>query len=263
MLLKRLHQTALKFQLRNESSIRCFLEAPLIEGKDNPSQSLQLVDDFGSSPSTRIVCMSDTHGKHDDIQFLPRGDILVHAGDFTKIGETNIVRSLSRYFQDQKAQTGFKEIVCIAGNHDITLHEDYYKKSWTRHIRSFDPSETRNALKHCTYLEDSSSVLSVGGQAISVYGSPWTPDFFNWAFGLKRGEALKEKWANIPASTDLLVTHGPPHSKGDNTLHSGHFGCYHLLQQVQSVRPRLHVFGKSIDSLCFVTGASHQSFHRS
>ena len=41
--------------------------------------------DVGSGPRRlRIVCISDTHGKHWDIlPHIPPGDILVHAGDFS------------------------------------------------------------------------------------------------------------------------------------------------------------------------------------
>jgi Calcineurin-like phosphoesterase len=194
------------------------------------------------SACTRIVCMSDTHGKHFDIPFLPPGDLLIHAGDLTKMGETSSVHDLSRYFQQQQDQGGFRDVVCIAGNHDITFHPDYYEKTWSRHIRSYDPWETRQALQNCTYLEDSTATVLNG--MIDVYGSPWTPNFFQWAFNLKRGDQLGEMWNRIPVDTDVLVTHGPPYGRGDVTLHSGHFGCKNLLQEIQErVKPRLHICG--------------------
>ena len=34
----------------------------------------------------KIVCISDTHNLHRGLD-LPAGDILIHAGDFTKFGE--------------------------------------------------------------------------------------------------------------------------------------------------------------------------------
>ena len=35
----------------------------------------------------KVVCISDTHSMHDAIEFpIPDGDILVHAGDFTRLG---------------------------------------------------------------------------------------------------------------------------------------------------------------------------------
>lgn len=207
---------------------------------------------------TRIVCLSDTHGKHRDIPFLPPGDILVHAGDFTQCGETDAVTDLSRYFAQHQETSGFHDVVCIAGNHDVTFQEEYYKQTWSRHLRNWDPSTTRDALQNCTYLEDSSRQIPVRSNVaendnhgrnhaptINFHGSPWTPKFFNWAFNLKRGEALQEMWSKIPTHhTDVLVTHGPPHGRGDMTLHSGHFGCQDLLQEIQHrVKPRLHIYG--------------------
>jgi hypothetical protein len=49
------------------------------------------------SDSTRIVCISDTHGKHREI-CLPPGDVLIHGGDFTKSGEPGNIRDLNRFF---------------------------------------------------------------------------------------------------------------------------------------------------------------------
>jgi predicted phosphodiesterase len=217
-----------------------FLQVPTIQG-----------DYFlDSSNSTRIVCMSDTHGKHNDLPFLPKGEVLVHAGDLTQYGETDAIQCLSRYFEKQSELFGFHQIICIAGNHDITFHPDYYEKTWSRHIRQYDSMETRQALQHCDYLEDSFTNLLVKASHkptssnLLVYGSPWTPNFFRWAFNLERGQALQQVWSRIPHETDILITHGPPQGRGDMTLHSGHFGCHNLLEEIQlRVRPRLHVYG--------------------
>lgn len=39
----------------------------------------------GQKKGVRIVCISDTHTKHGDLN-IPDGDILIHAGDFTSFG---------------------------------------------------------------------------------------------------------------------------------------------------------------------------------
>ena len=44
-----------------------------------------LVHGRGEDNEIRIVCISDTHGKCQDMD-IPDGDILVHAGDFTYFG---------------------------------------------------------------------------------------------------------------------------------------------------------------------------------
>lgn len=200
--------------------------------------------------STRLVLMSDTHGRHRDIK-LPAGDVLIHAGDLTTNGQLSVIRSLSSFFE--RAAPKYSQILCIAGNHDITFHPDFYAKEWNQfHLEKVDDGECRAALRHCTYLEDDASVIKKG--ELQVYGSPWTPYFCNWAFNLCRGEEILQKWRQIPARTDVLITHGPPLGRGDRAENRDvcsrknrpihRTGCYDLLQQVQTrIHPRVHVFG--------------------
>jgi len=70
----------------------------------------------------RVVAISDTHGLHRGVA-LPRGDILVHCGDFTNCGEPSQVRDLALWLLEQKEACGFQHVVVIAGNHDVTFHE--------------------------------------------------------------------------------------------------------------------------------------------
>jgi hypothetical protein len=132
-------------------------------------------------------------------------------------------------------------------------------------LRPYDVEATRASLQYCTYLQDTATNLYVQSgndddwkqqqqpqppnqqhkkEPIVVYGSPWTPTFFHWAFNLDRGQALQDKWSQIPNATDVLITHGPPQGRGDMTLHSGHFGCQNLLHEIQQrIKPRLHIYG--------------------
>ena len=72
--------------------------------------------------SVRVVAVSDTHGLHRGVA-LPRGDILVHCGDFTDDGMPNQVRDFTLWLLEAKAAGGFAHVVVIAGNHDTTFHE--------------------------------------------------------------------------------------------------------------------------------------------
>jgi len=36
---------------------------------------------------------------------------------------------------------------------------------------------------------------------------PW---YYGWGFNLPRGQALLDKWNQIPDNTDILATHCPP-----------------------------------------------------
>lgn len=213
---------------------------------------------------TRIGCISDTHGRHRRVS-VPRCDILLHGGDFTMSGEHRLVADMGGYFGEilrgeDTAPRGTRsdgaappeaapsrngavgEIVCIAGNHDITLEPDTYAANYRLfHPRGpLDTTVTKSLLTHCTYLQDE-SYLSNG---IHFYGSPWSPEFGSgWAFNQPRTD-IHTKWDAIPTDTDVLLTHGPPLGRGDYCLTGVRAGCVDLLHQIQTrIRPRIHLFG--------------------
>jgi Icc-related predicted phosphoesterase len=113
----------------------------------------------------------------------------------------------------------------IAGNHDFCFERDRER------------SEAE--LTHCIYLQDEE--VEVAG--LRFYGSPWQPWFFDWAFNLRRGAEIRSKWNLIPAALDVLITHGPPFGHGDMTMRGEAVGCKDLLEVVEEVKPRLHIFG--------------------
>eukprot|EP00906_Rhabdomonas_costata_P024156 RCo034766 len=204
---------------------------------------LPLVSGPKPANSLRVVCISDTHGLHTNLR-IPPGDILIHAGDFSMSGEIEAVRHFSAWLRSLPHR--YK--VVIAGNHDVTFEPEFYARNWKRfHIRPYDPVEVRECLRgSCIYLQDS----EVNIEGIDIYGTPWQPEFCNWAFNLPRGSACRAMWQVIPPNVDILVTHSPPYGFGD-AVHSvdrskpvTRTGCEDLLHTVQRrVRPRYHVFG--------------------
>ena len=168
----------------------------------------------------RIVCISDTHSLHDRIT-VPDGDILIHAGDCSKRGrEIELVN-----FNDWLGSLPHRHKILIAGNHDFLFEED--------------PSAATKLITNATYLLDSGVEI----EGLHIWGSPWQPWFFDWAFNLKRGEPLREKWALIPANTDVLVTHGPPYGYLDHTVSGKQVGCEELVKRLPELNVKLHVFG--------------------
>jgi predicted phosphodiesterase len=188
------------------------------------------------------------HRKLDGL--IPDGDVLVHAGDFTNTGETEQVQD----FHDWISDMPHKWKVVISGNHDLTMDTKHYELRGRDRFHGgsqrYDLATTRSILteSHTVfYLEDSTCEipLSRDGQTIKVYGSPYQPEFCDWAFNLPRGEPTLRKARQIPTDTDLLITHGPPLGRGDLCL-PGHnrAGCIDLLSEVQQrVQPVAHVFG--------------------
>ena len=177
----------------------------------------------------KIVCISDIHGKFSVIPHLPEGDTLIIAGDLTNNGALSQLKELDSLLQ----KTSFKHIVMIAGNHDWCFQNE-------------DKQEARQILKDYTYLQDELAMID----GLYFYGSPWQPEFCNWAFNLPRGKQLQEKWNRIPTFTDVLITHGPPYgvldSIQDNSFHKvGKSLGDQDLEDVllDKVHPKLHVFG--------------------
>ncbi|ETO19495.1 hypothetical protein RFI_17735 [Reticulomyxa filosa] len=85
-----------------------------------------------------------------------------------------------------------------------------------------------------------------GSTGIKIYGSPWQPEFCDWAFNLRTRKELASKWAQIPLDTDILITHGPPFGHGDvvsDGWKNNAVGCKDLLERVMAVKPKFHVFG--------------------
>jgi len=77
---------------------------------------------------------------------------------------------------------------------------------------------------------------------IRLWGSPASPDLEDWAFGKPR-EAMKGYWEKLPASIDILITHTPPAGILDRSSVGYSLGCPDLLEKVQELKPRYHLFG--------------------
>lgn len=185
----------------------------------------------------RVVCISDTHNVPmlGTLENIPQGDILIHAGDFTKRGKIHEVEKFNKFL----GSLDHPHKVVIAGNHDIGFHEESAQR--LHHLNFVPEAEVKAVLTDCTYLQDS-EVEILG---LRIYGSPWTPVFYDWAFLKHRGDAINEIWKKIPKDVDILVTHGPPLGRGD-VVNFGktHAGCANLLDIVQNyVKPRYHIFG--------------------
>jgi predicted phosphohydrolase len=165
--------------------------------------------------------MADTHLFHDQLQ-VPDGDVLIHAGDLCRAGDLAELAVAAAWLR----ALPHRHKIVIAGNHDWAF--------------AVEPERARALLGgDIIYLQDSGA--SIDG--VRFWGSPWQPAFNAWAFNLPRGAPLAARWALIPESLDVLVTHAPPFGIGDAVAAGEHQGCAELLARVRRVRPRLHLFG--------------------
>lgn len=170
----------------------------------------------------KVVVLSDTHSLHGAVR-VPEGDVLVHAGDFSRKGTLKELRQ----FNDWLGDLSHEHKILVPGNHDFCFEDP------DRRDRATD------LLTEARLLIDDSYRL--GGTRF--WGAPWQPKFFDWAFNRERGRPLREKWSLIPEDVDVLVTHGPPRNIGDRVAQGDRVGCSELQKRVFEVRPEYHVFG--------------------
>ena len=129
-----------------------------------------------------ITFISDTHNRHKELtQDLPGGDMIIHAGDISGRGTLEEIRSFLLWFEKLRHSNQEEFAIRIPEN--------------------------------VIYLQD--EMVEVGG--LKIYGSPWQPRFYDWAFNVDRGEAIAKKWEPIPEGLDILITHGPVFGILDDT----------------------------------------------
>lgn len=186
----------------------------------------------------RITLISDTHTKHDELSYdpkdLPGGDLLIHAGDLMNSGRNPMdIYEFCKWFDGLEQ---YHHKVFIAGNHDRLFETDPEMAS-----------KIYTSYKNITYLQDDWAQVGDDNFMAKIWGSPWQPEFYSWAFNLPRcGDRLKEKWALIPEDTDILITHGPPQDHLDVSgppYNEPHLGCELLREKVDEQPPKIHVFG--------------------
>ncbi|KAA8648538.1 uncharacterized protein ATNIH1004_004423 [Aspergillus tanneri] len=254
---------------------------------------------------TRICMISDTHTyppnppsttsnpyRHP----LPEADVLLHAGDLTKVGRKDEHELMVSMLKNAPAELK----IIIAGNHDITLDEEYYTRvGHYRHRYRTDhtarsatagrdeipttaeegegPIESPAEIKALytgpdavragiRYMEGEGTrrFRLSNGAVFSVYTSPYTPEFCQWAFAYNRDQDRFNPPTHdiataggVPAgagtgmnpvpgypAVDIMLTHGPPYGILDQVV-PGHqsVGCEHLYRATERAKPRLHVFG--------------------
>lgn len=168
----------------------------------------------------RCVLISDTHGCHREL-VLPEGDVLVHAGDFTRSG----LRDDAVDFNDWLGEQPHKHKIVVFGNHE-------YNAPWAK------TDEAVSLLTNATLLRDTAVTIEVaaprdGGspRSLRVHGTQ-----FCWPMRGSRNPAYDQVPADGPI--DILVAHGPVLGYAD-----GGKGCPELLRLAERLRPRLVVGG--------------------
>ncbi|KAH8717079.1 ser/Thr protein phosphatase family protein-like protein [Phaeosphaeriaceae sp. PMI808] len=225
---------------------------------------------------TRFLIISDTHSAspeqniaNNNVAFrppLPKADVLLHCGDLTIIGHLREYEKTLDMLQHIDADLK----LVIAGNHDISLDEVYYRRKgpYMHGANGYDealPGKAREMWlgerarqAGVTYLEEGTHTFTLtNGARLRVYASPYQPEFCDWGFPYFRNQdrynpahqctpnAVPIAENPIPdfPGVDVMMTHGPPMGILDATRTEEHVGCQHLLRAARRCKPRLHCFG--------------------
>jgi len=172
----------------------------------------------------RICCISDTHEMEARID-IPQCDLLLHAGDISMMGHPAPILAFDRWCHSLITQGIVRKVVLIAGNHDFLFQDN--------------PEKARSLIHSAAYLEDSGLEF----EGLRIWGTPWQPWFYDWAFNIRTEEKLKEKFDLIPENTDIVVAHSPPRGILDATRRGEAVGSTSLLERINAIKPKLVVFG--------------------
>lgn len=163
--------------------------------------------------SCRVIAVSDTHSLHDQLGRLPKGDLLIHCGDFCNKGNCEEYASFDRWLSRVSVQ-GFEDrMFCVVGNHDAPR---------AIHKRA-------SLLPHAQVLRSQLAKQRLCPLGLRIFGQSW-PEYLPSA-------GLPE------SSVDILLTHSPPSGILDTNAQSEHCGNTEVRRLVEKICPRLHLFG--------------------
>lgn len=176
--------------------------------------------------TARLVCISDTHNKAHHIPDLPSGDILIHAGDATNMGNAHELTDFFEWVSMQRRR--FSSVIFVPGNHDGL------------HMES-DPDFARKRPVQFPGTIITNGMIDVGG--LKIYGFAYTPTFGDWSY-MADYERMVGLVNDIDRTADVLVSHGPAFGVLDKNGDRENCGCPLLLSAVNEMNSlQAHVFG--------------------
>ena len=167
----------------------------------------------------RLVAISDTHNKHDDL-VLPPGDVLIHGGDCTWGGTLKEVEAFNAWL----GTLPHEHKIVVAGNHDFAFDPQICEDEPWKHLHKYhgdDPLPKMTGrdmaakyLTNCIYLCEESVTID----GVQIYATPHQETIHvidhKMAFNLDTEEQLAGQFAKMPETADVLLTLGPPKGVG-------------------------------------------------
>jgi Icc-related predicted phosphoesterase len=167
-----------------------------------------------------IVCISDTHDQHEKLNdILPEGDMIIHAGDISLRGNLAEIQDFVNWFSNLP----YRYKIFIAGNHDFALEKN---------------ASLVEIPQNVTYLNNQQVTI----EDITIWGSPVTPPFYNWAF-MWPLEKRRQLYKKIPDNCDIIISHGPVFGTLDKVKMGQNVGCPLLKARVEEIKPKLFICG--------------------
>jgi 3',5'-cyclic AMP phosphodiesterase CpdA len=181
----------------------------------------------------KLTLISDTHNKHKLLNGdLHGGDIILHAGDISSMGYEHEITEFAKWYDG----LDYKHKIFIAGNHDWGFQNNVDKVN-----------KILDTYKTIKYVQDKMVTIQEEDKPeIKIWGSPWQPEFYNWAFNLPIGGwELEQKWNDFPEDVDILITHGPAWGFLDDVegRRGIHLGCELLAKRIKKIKPKIHICG--------------------
>lgn len=171
----------------------------------------------------KAVFVSDTHfALLNKMIEIPDGDILFHSGDLDVYNEEQF-----NVFREWMRRLPHKYKIIVPGNHDL-----------------FWKNEKNGVIDYGDFILLIHDKIEV--DQLSIFGSPFTPRFGNWAFMYDK-EYQNYIWKDVPNNLDVLITHGPLYGildyVKDGIFAGRNAGCRGLRQRVFDAKPKIHCFG--------------------
>jgi len=177
----------------------------------------------------RLVLISDTHMQHRKL-VMPKGDVLIHAGDFTNKGRVKDINE----FDSWLGELDYAHKIVVFGNHDTETD--------SLAIRRDGRVAEETTLENGIVLKNDTIVI----EGLTVFGSPYTLDPFKidwWAHKADFEEEMEQYMNHMQEGVDIVVTHSPPYGIGDKGMDGTNCGSRAMRAKIDVVNPALHVFG--------------------
>jgi hypothetical protein len=173
--------------------------------------------------------ISDTHNRHRGLEIPADVSAVFHCGDESHLGSPLRNQPECRAFFEWYTSLPIEHKFFVPGNHSTAFGQG---------LVTPDEYPSVRFLVHagCEW------------EGLKIFGTPYTPLFFNWAYMKPRPE-LDAVWQTIPDDTDILLSHGPPKGILDvtrdwRTRAPIHVGSRSLTRHVlERIQPKLHAFG--------------------